>query len=570
MTGADVLVKLLEEYGVEVIFGVPGDTNVAFYKALNRSGKVRHVMARDERSALYMADAYARYSGKPGVAECPSGAGAMYSLPGMAEANSSSIPLILLTNDIPLKGEGRGMITELDNAKLFEPVCKLSFQVKTTAKIPEAVRRAFRTATSGRPGAVHLTFPEDILAHASASTPDEIYAEPECRRFPAFPMRPDADLVRQLAALLDASRRPMLVAGGGVMHSDGGAALLALAEKIEAAVVTTITGQGAVPDEHPLALGVIGDNGFHPHAARAVEESDLLVYLGCKMGSVVTIGWTFPSHQQERQRVQVDIDPAVLGNTGRNDLNIAGDVRSVLQDLLPLVTQHEPRGWNAELNGMRRRFWEQAQADLHSDALPLKPQRVVHELNRRLPPRAVMVSDAGTPTPHMTRYLRLPGDGSRLVIPRAFGGLGYAIPAVVGAWLARPDVRPIGLFGDGSFSMSCGELETLTRLQVPAVLLHFNNGCFGWIKALQKLHNDAQYLSVDFTRLDVARIAQGFGLKGLRVANAEELVAALDEAFASEGPVLIDIVSESIVDECPPVYSWIKAMGKDPLAVGGA
>jgi acetolactate synthase-1/2/3 large subunit len=207
---------------------------------------------------------------------------------------------------------------------------------------------------------------------------------------------------------------------------------------------------------------------------------------------------------------------------------------------------------------------------LHSDALPLKPQRVVQELNRRLPPRAVMVSDAGTPTPHMTRYLRLPGDGSRLVIPRAFGGLGYAIPAVVGAWLARPDVRPIGLFGDGSFSMSCGELETLTRLQVPAVLLHFNNGCFGWIKALQKLHNDAQYLSVDFTRLDVARIAQGFGLKGLRAANAEELVAALDEAFASDGPVLIDIVSESIVDECPPVYSWIKAMGKDPLAVGGA
>lgn len=568
MTGADVLVQLLEDYGVELIFGVPGDTNVAFYKALSRSGKLRHVMARDERSALYMADAYARFSGKPGVAECPSGAGAMYSLPGMAEANSSSIPLILLTSDIPLKGEGRGMITELDNAKLFEPVSKLSFQVKTTAKIPEAVRRAFRTATSGRPGTVHMTFPEDILAQDSDSTPEEIYAEPECRHFPAFPVRPDAALVRQLAGLLNTARRPVLVAGGGVMHSNAGAQLLALAEKANAIVVTTITGQGAVPDEHPLALGVIGDNGFHPHAARAVEESDLLVYLGCKMGSVVTIGWTFPSSKQPRQRVQVDIDPAVLGNTGRNDLNIAGDVRSVLEDLAPLVLDHEPRAWNGELNRVRSRFWEQAQADLCSDALPLKPQRVVQELNRRLPPRAVMVSDAGTPTPHMTRYLRLPGDGSRLVIPRAFGGLGYAIPAVVGAWLARPEVRPIGLFGDGSFSMSCGELETLARLKVPAILLHFNNGCFGWIKALQKLHNDAQYLSVDFTRLDVARIAEGFGLKGLRAGSGAELVSALEEAFASEGPVLIDIVCESIVDECPPVYSWIKAMGQDPLAVG--
>ncbi len=567
MTGADVLVTLLEDYGVEYIFGVPGDTNVAFYKALNRSQRIRHVMARDERSALYMADAYARYSGKPGVAECPSGAGAMYSLPGMAEANSSSIPVILLTNDIPLKGEGRGMITELDNAKLFEPVSKLSFQVKTTAKIPEAVRRAFRTATSGRPGAVHMTFPEDILAHESHSGAEEMYAEEECRHFPAFAVRPNAALARQLAELLNEAKRPVLVAGGGVMHANAASALLALSEKLNAVVVTTITGQGAVPDHHPLALGVIGDNGFHPHAAQAVEESDLLVYLGCKMGSVVTIGWTFPTSKDARQRVQVDIDPTVLGNTTRNDLNIAGDVKSVLEDLLPLTQAHEARAWNNELNALRKQFWQHAQVALHSDALPIKPQRVVHELNQRLPKQAVMVSDAGTPTPHMTRYLRLPGDGSRLVIPRAFGGLGYAIPAVVGAWLARPDVRPIGLFGDGSFSMSCGELETLTRLKVPAVLLHFNNGCYGWIKALQKLHNNAEYLSVDFTQLDVARIAEGFGLKGLRASNGDELVTALDQAFAHDGPVLIDIVCESIVDECPPVYSWFKALGKDPHAV---
>jgi len=336
---------------------------------------------------------------------------------------------------------------------------------------------------------------------------------------------------------------------------------------MNAVVVTTITGQGSVPDDHPLALGVIGDNGFHPHAARAVEESDLLVYLGCKMGSVVTVGWTFPAENNARKRVQVDIDAAVLGNTTKNDLNIAGDVKSVLQDLLPLALDHEPRAWNSELNQMRQQFWLNAEEVLNSSALPLKPQRVVNELNKRLPKRAVMVSDAGTPTPHMTRYLRLPGDGSRLVIPRAFGGLGYAIPAVIGAWLARPDVRPIGLFGDGSFSMSCGELETLSRLKVPAILLHFNNGCYGWIKALQKLHNNAEYLSVDFTKLDVAKIAEGFGLKGLRVTNADELVKALDEAFKYDGAVLIDIVSESIVDECPPLYSWFKAIGKNPLSL---
>ncbi|CAG9184998.1 thiamine pyrophosphate-binding protein [Cupriavidus pinatubonensis] len=567
MTGADVLVKLLEQYGVEYIFGVPGDTNVAFYKALNNSSQIKHVMARDERSAVFMADAYARYSGKPGVCECPSGAGAMYSLPGVAEANASSIPLILLTNDIPLKGEGRGMITELDNAKLFEPVTKLSFQVKTTAKIPEAIRRAFRTATAGRPGAVHMTLPEDVLAHASESTDREIYAEKECATFPAFPVRPTEAAIAALAKLLNGAKKPVIVAGGGVNHSHAAQELLTVAQKAQAVVVTTITGQGAIPDTHELALGVIGDNGFHPHAARAVEESDLLVYLGCKMGSVVTIGWTFPTANSERKVVQVDLDSTVLGNTTRNDLSIAGDAKSVLTDLLPLVEAREPRAWNADLNKLREQFWQHAEPLLHSDAVPLKPQRVVQELNRRLPKHAVMVSDAGTPTPHLTRFLRLPGDGSRLVIPRAFGGLGYALPAVVGAWLARPDVRPIGLFGDGSFSMSAGELETLTRLKVPAVLLHFNNGCYGWIKALQKLHNEAQYLSVDFTPLNVAKIAESFGLKGIRATNGDEIAKALDEAFKHDGPVLIDIVSESIVDECPPVYSWLKAIGKDPLAI---
>jgi acetolactate synthase I/II/III large subunit len=565
VTGADYLVKLLEAYDVEYIFGLPGDTNVPFYKALQRSTKIKHVMARDERAAVFAADAYARLTGRPAVCECPSGAGAMYSLPGIAEATASSVPIILLTNDIPLKGEGRGMITELDNAKLFDTVTKLSVQLKTTAKIPETIRRAFRVATTGRPGAVHITLPEDVLAHEANFSDDEIYAEIQCKTFPALQTRAPQSVVGQLAALINAASTPVIVAGGGVNLSRAADAVKALAEKTQTAVVTTITGQGTLPDEHPLALGVIGDNGFHPHAALAVNESDLLIYVGCKVGSVVSIGWTFPTKKAARKIVQIDIDPEVLGNTQKNELSVAGDARLVLEDVLPHVKQHESREWLKPLADLRALFWREAQPLLTSDADPLKPQRVVYELNRRLPPGTKILSDAGTPTPHMSRFLKLPGDGSRLIIPRAFGGLGWAIPAVVGAWHASQKTRPVGLFGDGSFGMTCGELETLTRLEVPAILVHFNNGCFGWIKALQKIYNDEKYLSVDFTKLNAAKIAEAFGLKAWRITNALELELALDEAFAHRGPVLLDVVVESIVDELPPVYSWMKATGRDPL-----
>lgn len=176
-----------------------------------------------------------------------------------------------------------------------------------------------------------------------------------------------------------------------------------------------------------------------------------------------------------------------------------------------------------------------------------------------------MISDAGTPTPYITRFLRLAGDGSRVLIPRSFGGLGYAIPAVVGAWHARPDARPVALFGDGSLGMSTGELETLARLNVPEVLIHFNNGCFGWIKTLQSLHSKSKFMSVDFTPGDMSKVAAAYGIAAWRVATPAQLERALDEAFAHDGPCFLDLVTEPLVNEIPPVYSWLEAAGKDPL-----
>ena len=181
---------------------------------------------------------------------------------------------------------------------------------------------------------------------------------------------------------------------------------------------------------------------------------------------------------------------------------------------------------------------------------------MIHAVNRRLPESAVVIADAGTPTPYITKFLRLRGGGSRFIIPRAYGGLGYAIPAVVGAFLARPDARVVGMFGDGSLGMSAGELETLARLNVPAVLIHFNNGTFGWIKALQAIHSGGRFMSVDFTSGDMSSVAKAFGIESYRVTTPDELESALDTAFSYDGPVFLDVVSESEVTELPPVYSW--------------
>jgi acetolactate synthase-1/2/3 large subunit len=322
-----------------------------------------------------------------------------------------------------------------------------------------------------------------------------------------------------------------------------------------------------MPDEHPLALGVVGDNGFHPHAHRAVEEADVLLYVGCKMGSVSTIRWTLPSPRADRKIMQIDIDPTLLANNFDNTLSVAGDARLVLQDLLPLL-QQEPvaaSAWVQELNAQRARFWKDSEDQLLADTTPLKAQRIIHELNRRLPSPSIVISDAGTPTPYITRFLRLSGDGSRVLIPRSFGGLGYAIPAVVGAWHARPDARPVALFGDGSLGMSTGELETIARLNVPAVMIHFNNGCFGWIKTLQSLHSKSKFMSVDFTPGDMSKLARVYGIAAWRVETPEQLERALDVAFAHDGPCFLDVVTEPLVNEIPPVYSWLKAAGKDPL-----
>ncbi|MEW6230715.1 MAG: thiamine pyrophosphate-binding protein [Chloroflexota bacterium] len=564
MRGSQAVVEMLKAHQVRYIFGLPGDTSMPLYDALYRArGEVTHVLTRDERSASFMADVYARVSYRPGVCEAPSGAGATYLAPGVAEAHASSIPVIALTTDIPLSNEGKNVLTALNQEALFSPITKWRALVKKADLIPDIMRRAFRLATTGRPGAVQITLPNDVLDEELAHP--ALHGDDNCTVYPAYRIRPNGTVVRQAAELLLQAERPIIVAGGGVVSSQAWAELTALAEALSIPVGTTITGKGDIAEDHPLSIGVVGGNGGRDYANCLVQEADLILYVGCKTDSVTTVNWTLPAPEAGKTIIHLDVDPGEIGNNYPSAVGLVGDARLALADLLEAV-QVRAGGSSAlgqarrdEIEKLSRRWWSEAQEKMTSDSVPIKPLRVIKGLVDALPRDSIIVADAGTPTPFVAAYF-VSRAGRQVIIPRGYGGLGYALPGVVGAKLAQPKAIVVGLMGDGSFGMSAGELETIARLKLPATIIQFNNACFGWIKALQELYHQGRYFSVDFSAdTDHAAIARGFGLNGLRVEQPGHLEPAIRQALASDVATFIDVITESEETELPPVTKWVEA-----------
>ena len=568
MNGAQALVEMLKAYGVRHIFGVPGDTSMPFYDALHAArGEIDHVMARDERSAGFMADAYARLTGRPGVCEGPSGGGATYIVPGIAEANGSSIPVICFTTDVPLADEDRGTLTAIDQQGLTAAATKWNTTVKRAANLPDTVRRAFRVATSGRPGAVHVVLPEDILHEEIGAPP--LHAESACTVFPSYRTRAGTDETRRLYDALAGAARPAIVAGGGTVIAGAWEELAELATLLNVPVGTSINGKGAIAEDHPWSIGVIGGNGGRPHANAILGEADTILYVGSRVNSLITLGGTNPAPGGGQTILQIDADPRQLGNNLPADVALCGDAKLVLADLLALARAErgafpapppKSRWTRQELASRAAPWWDEFESKARSDAWPLKPQRIFAALDRILPQRSVIVADPGTMTPFTAGAFEVRRPGRSIVIPRAHGGLGYAIPAVVGAKLARPDETVVCLCGDGSFGMSGTELETIARLRLPVTLIHFNNGTYGWIKMLQHLYFDDRFFGVDFGALDYAKIAEGFGLRGVRIDSADQLEDAIGEAVRGLGPTFIDVRTESELTEVPPVEAWQRAL----------
>jgi acetolactate synthase-1/2/3 large subunit len=552
---------MLKAYGVRYVFGVPGDTGLALYDALCQvRGEIQHILVRDERSAAFMADVYARVSFRPGVCEGPSGAGATYLASGLAEPNASSIPVIALNSDTPLSGEGRNVLTTLDQPALFAPITKWTTLVKETVRIPDVIRQAFRIATSGRPGAVQITLPMDILDESVRSP--SLHAEAPCQGYPSYRTRADPTAIERAVDLLLHAQQPVIVAGGGVVNASAWAELTALAEALGAPVGTSISGKGAIDEHHPLSMGIVGSNGRRPYANLLLQTADLIFYVGCKTDSVTTAGWSLPHLTTDQAIIHMDVDPTEIGRNYPVTVGLVSDARMGLSDLLSTVQARKARPHPNPLEKLADKvtaFWKDFDTKAAANTTPIKPQRVIETLSRLLPAKSILIADPGTPTPFTAAYLRSSA-GRQVIIPRGYGGLGYAIPGVLGAKLAQPDSTVVGLMGDGGFGMSAGELETVGRLGLPVTIVQFSNACFGWIKVSQQLLHGGRCFGVDFSPdTDYAAIARGFGLRGIHVEDPNALEPALREALASDQPTFVNVTTECETTELPPVEKFHRA-----------
>jgi acetolactate synthase-1/2/3 large subunit len=559
MNGAEVVVRMLEAHGVTHIFGLCGDTSLPLYDALARLDHgITHVLTRDERSAAYMADGYARVTGKVGVCEGPSGGGATYLLPGLVESNESSVPVLGITTDVPVTARGRYPLTELDQTRLYAPLTKWNKVIDTVGEIPNTLRTAFRAMTTGKPGSAHIGLPYDIQKHRTGG--EDIWAQPEHGAVPAWRVSPDAVAVEVAVDLMMCARFPVFVCGGGVVISGAMDVLSELAELIDAPVCTTISGQGSLAETHPLCVGVVGANGGIPATRDVLAKADLVIFLGCRAGSTSTEHRTVPG--PDVAVIHIDIDPMVISCNYRTAVGIPADARSTLEALRdavksdgrPLPLARDAAAIVAKAQNEKAQTLATLSEGNHR---PIRPEVVIAELNRALPEDAIVVADPGTPCPYVSAYYTLRRPGRHFITNRAHGALGYSMAAAVGAWFGRPSSKVLSLMGDGSFGFTVGELETITRYNVPLTMIVFSNSVFGWIKASQKTGYGERYFSVDFNRTNHAAVAEAYGVRAWRIEDPAEFGPALSAAIAHDGPTLIDVICQPLQDAAAPVSQWM-------------
>jgi len=553
LTGAQAVVEMLRAHGVEVVFGLCGDTSLPLYDAL-RGSALRHILTRDERHAAYMADGYARVTGRVGVCEGPSGGGATYILPGLAEANESSIPVLAINTDISVSSRGRFTLTELDQRTLMKPVTKWNAVLDRAADIPRVFRQAFEEMTTGRPGAAHIALPFDVqnqpVDHA------DVWGDPSLGVYPSRRVAPDPDMVALAAKVLRSAQQPLFICGGGVVISRAETELCELAEKLNAPVATTISGKGSIDERCAQSVGVVGSNGGTPETRAIVDAADVIVFVGCRAGSVTTERWRHPSPEQARI-IHIDVDPSVPGRNYKVDVPLIGDAKLALSALSSEMESFQREGDLSTVDAQKRAKFEKFEALARSNDAPIKPERVVHELSRLLDADATLIADPGTPCPYFSAYHVVRGSGRRYFSNRAHGALGYALAAAIGAHIGRPSVKTVAVMGDGSFGMCVGELETVARLKFPLTAIVISNAVYGWIKAGQKTGHGQRYFSVDFGVTDHAAVASAYGIRSWRVTNPSDLQAILKQALGASEPTLVDIVCQPLHEAKAPVSEWV-------------
>lgn len=542
----DLLVQMLINYRVEYVFGLPGGQTAALYDAIyRRPRQISHVLMRDERSAAYAADAYARVTGRVGVCDATVGPGATKLPSGLAEAKHSSIPILAIVSDInqaTLHLSDYGAASQaLDQMRILEPLVKWQSHVPRAENLPDLLRNAMRQATSGRPGPVVLDIPDDVFTANCEALDLDAAGQIRDGSFPSRRTGPDADSVALASFQLVEAERPVIIAGGGIHNAGATDELLRLAERLEVPVATTWSGKGAIPENHRLSVGLLGAMGT-TSATEIVSQADLVFLIGFKSGQNSTFSWTLP--REDQSVIHLDIDPTEIGKVFTTAVGLVGDARTGLQMLLGQVFQVERPEWIEQVERARTDWQAQLDRERGSDQVPVTPQRVMGELQRVWSEDDLLVCDASFASGWGGAFLQLPVAGRKALFPRGIAGLGWGLPAAIGARFGYSEGTVVCLAGDGGFAYSVAELSTLVKYGLKVVSIVLNNNALSWIKWGQRMAWGERYQSSDFPDIDFAAVARGFGCAGISVTRPDQLADALDTAFAGNGPVVIDVKTE--------------------------
>ena len=538
MTGKDMVIEALKREGVDLIFGFPGGAIIDVYDALEKDGSIKHVLVRHEQGAAHAADGYARATGKVGVCLVTSGPGATNTVTGIATASMDSIPIVVLTGQVPTGLIGNDAFQEVDIVGITRPCTKHNYLVRDVKDLPRILKEAFYIARSGRPGPVLVDLPKDVQnGRAEFDYPEKI----RLRSYNPV-TRPNAKQIERAFRLIERAKRPVIYAGGGIIISGAHRELRALAEEINSPVTMTLMGLGGFPGTHKLSLGMLGMHGTYA-ANMAMANSDLIIAAGARFDDRVT--GKIEAFVPKAKIIHLDIDPTSIQKNVRVDIPIVGDCREVLKALLNMV---RGSGRPAEVWTEQHQEWIQ-QIEVWKARHPLtykeepgviKPQYVIERLYEMTKGRAIITTEVGQNQMWTAQFYKFDEPRS-LLTSGGLGTMGYGFPAAIGAQMAFPDKLVIDVAGDGSIQMNIQEMATAMEQHLPVKIVILNNQFLGMVRQWQELFYNRRYAATKFEMTpDFVKLAEAYGAKGFRATKPEEVDGVLKKGLETKGLVVME------------------------------
>jgi pyruvate dehydrogenase (quinone) len=543
-TAADALVEALLEWGVDIIFGLPGDGINGIVEALRtRQDRVRFIVARHEEAAAFMACAYAKWTGRLGCCLATTGPGGVHLLNGLYDAKFDRAPVLAITG-LPYHDlQQTSTQQDIDHVRLFQDVAERTTAITGAAQVRQAVAVACRTALARR-GVTHLAIPVDVQEQElSADTPSPRNVAGTTVEVSSARIAPRAEYVARAAALLNEGRKVAILAGQGA--SGARQELLALSDALGAPIAKALLGKAVLPDDHPNVMGGVGYLGARP-SQQVFAACDTLLIVGSSFPYIEY----YPKAGQVRA-VQIDIDAARIGLRFPVDVGVVGDAAETVRALLPHLRNREDRGFLEQAQAWKQEWLHALEAGADRPGRPMKPERVVRDLNQLLAPDAIIAADCGHNTGLTAQYVQI-RDGRRFAVSGTLASMGGGLPYAIAASLAYPGRQVVAVVGDGGFSMSLAELATCVRYQLPIKVIVLNNSSLGQIKWEQMLFLGNPEFGCTLQPVDFAAIAAGFGVKGIRVEDPERCREGLQAALAHDGPVVVDAVVDANEPMLPP------------------